>query len=49
VTENKLTQPTVSAPIPAKPEPAANLMSFDDEKWMEDDDAEWESIDTKHK
>ena len=24
-------------------------MSFDDEKWMDEEDAEWESIDTKHK
>jgi hypothetical protein len=35
--------------IPPKPkeEPEPNLISFDDDKWMDDDDAGWESIDTK--
>ncbi|CAF1008503.1 unnamed protein product [Adineta ricciae] len=34
------------APAPA-PAPAANLINFDEEKWADDDDAGWESIDTK--
>jgi hypothetical protein len=33
-----------SKPTPA---PAPNLINFDDEKWADDDDAGWESIDTK--
>ncbi len=35
--------------IPAKPkeEPAPNLINFDDNQWADDDDAGWESIDTK--
>lgn len=35
-----------ATPAPA-PVPAPNLISFDDEKWADDDDAGWESIDTK--
>jgi len=33
-----------SKPAPA---PAPNLINFDDDKWADDDDAGWESIDTK--
>ncbi|UJR32058.1 hypothetical protein I4U23_019526 [Adineta vaga] len=35
--------------VKATPAPAAapNLINFDDEKWADDDDAGWESIDTK--
>ncbi|CAF3754197.1 unnamed protein product [Rotaria socialis] len=36
----------VSAPAPVSV-PAPNLISFDDEKWADDDDAGWESIDTR--
>ncbi len=36
-----------SAPAKPKEQPAANLISFDDDKWADDDDAGWESIDTK--
>jgi hypothetical protein len=42
-----------SAPSKPKPEPkpapapAPNLIHFDDEKWADDDDAGWESIDAK--
>ena len=33
---------------PAKAAPAPNLINFDDDnKWADDDDAGWESIDTK--
>lgn len=35
-----------ATPAPA-PAPAPNLITFDDEKWADDDDAGWESIDTK--
>ncbi|CAF5188570.1 unnamed protein product, partial [Rotaria magnacalcarata] len=36
----------VSAPAPVSV-PAPNLISFDEEKWADDDDAGWESIDTR--
>ncbi|CAF3128858.1 unnamed protein product [Rotaria sp. Silwood2] len=35
-----------SAPSKPKSTPAPNLITFDDEKWADDDDAGWESIDT---
>jgi ADP-ribosylation factor GTPase-activating protein 1 len=39
---------TKSKSTPAPPSaPAPNLINFDDEKWADDDDAGWESIDTK--
>ena len=28
-------------------QPASNLINFEDDKWADDDDAGWESIDTK--
>jgi hypothetical protein len=31
----------------SKSKPAPNLINFDDEKWADDDDAGWESIETK--
>ncbi len=38
-----------SQSVQAKPkeQPAPNLINFDDDKWGDDDDAGWESIDTK--
>jgi hypothetical protein len=44
------TSSSISPKPKAKPkaEPAPNLINFDDEnKWADDDDAGWESIDTK--
>ncbi|CAF0959262.1 unnamed protein product [Rotaria sordida] len=37
---------SVSASSKSKATPAPNLINFDDEKWANDDDAAWESIDT---
>jgi len=43
----KTTEKIQSVPPKPKEEPAPNLISFDDDKWVDDDDAGWESIDTK--
>ena len=40
-------QPSDIPPLKSKETPASNLISFDDDNWADDDDAGWESIDTK--
>ncbi|CAF3777085.1 unnamed protein product [Rotaria sp. Silwood1] len=47
-TSSKTKGNTNSSTLPSKPKsaPAPNLITFDDEKWADDDDAGWESIDT---
>jgi len=49
-TNSKKSSSSKSKSTPAAapaPVPAANLISFDDDKWANDDDAAWESIDGK--
>ncbi len=43
----KTTDTNQSVSTKPKEQPAPNLISFDDDKWLDDDDAGWESIDTK--
>ena len=40
-------QSSTTNPAKSKEQPAPNLINFDDDKWADDDDAGWESIDTK--
>jgi len=44
--QKKTSDTNQSIPAKSKEQPAPNLITFDDDKWGDDDDG-WESIDTK--